>query len=437
MLLLGLAAVPLFIPPAHAIGTLYVDPPSQPVAAAKSTVTYQVKVANLDPFNGWDISVWVNGTSSLNPLSVSIAGNLMASFGTVNELVNCVNGGVGIPTGQPGNIRCGPTMSGTNVNDGPGIVHSSAVLLGSPPQTGSLSGLIFTITYNATGGPGTALHIFNDVIANGTPNPVPHTTTDGTYGSPKPDFFTTFKPTTLTIIAGRTSAVNFAFASLAFTGSVNLNATAAPAGLSVSFSNPSVKLAAWGTNSSMLIVSTGTGTPSNRYVVNVNASTGSVSHVLFVPVSVSPPRPDMYVTSLSVSPTGSVTVGQAVSVTVTVLNNGTVNGDYQLQVLWGNFVVSRPNGTLPMNDPQQLNIPWDTSRFPAGTFAVTATVVTVSGQTTRQFTGPALTLSAPPQPASVDPLLVGGVAAIIFLIVLFAFFRRKKPEEKKTKRVTR
>ncbi len=144
----------------------------------------------------------------------------------------------------------------------------------------------------------------------------------------------------------------------------------------------------------------------------------------------------MFITSLSISPTSSVTVGQPISVTVTVLNNGTINGDYQLQVLWDNLVVSRPNGTLPLNNPQQLNIPWDTSRFPAGTFAVTATVLTVSGQTTRQFTGPTLTLSAPPQPASVDPLLVGGVAAIIFLMVLFAFFRRKKPEEKKTKRVT-
>ncbi len=425
MLLLSLAAVPLFIPPAHAMGSLFINPPSQPVALAGTPVTYQVKVANFDPFNAWDIMVG-NSTSSLSPLSISIAGNLLKAnySATVQELINCVNG----------------TGTGCTIDDGPGVVHSAAVMYGAPPQTGPSSGLLFTISYTATGGPGTTLHIFNDVIPNGTPNPVPHTTSDGTYGKPKPDVFTTFKPTSLNLIAGRTGTSNFTFASLNFTGDVNLAEDITPPGangVTVSFSSTPVRLVAGQKISTLLTVSTTTTTPAMGYQVRVNATVGTILHTFFVSVFVSPPRPDMFITSLSVSPS-SVTVGQSVRVTLTVLNNGTISGDYQLQVLWGNFVVSRPNGTLPMNDPQQLNVPWDTSRFPAGTFAVTATVVTVSGQTTRQFTGPALTLSpAPSQPASVDPLLVGGVAGVIFLIVLFAFFRRKKPEEKKTKRVTR
>src|SRR5712692_7000290 len=163
------------VQPAHAVGVLYTLPAFQPNLIQNSTFTIKIQVANIDPFNAWDISVSTDPTV-ISPQSLTDAGNLLAvNFTTtVFPLINCING-VGV---------------GCIATDGAGIAHSAVTGFGPPPQTGPSSGLLFTITYKVITKSLTAfstIHIFNDIIANGaTGAAVPHTTVDGLYGI-KPD----------------------------------------------------------------------------------------------------------------------------------------------------------------------------------------------------------------------------------------------------------
>ena len=126
----------------------------------------------MDSFNAWDILVSVD-PNVLNPQSLSIADNLLGSAG-INELVNCVNGGNGIPTNTPGNIGCG-------INDGPGTVHSAVSSTSSSPQ--GAGGLLFSITYQAVGGTFSTVDPVKDQIVDAG-SPVAHTTTRAVYGNP-------------------------------------------------------------------------------------------------------------------------------------------------------------------------------------------------------------------------------------------------------------
>ena len=150
-----------------------VSPGSVSVGTIGSTFTIQVKVQNMDQFNGWDIRVyaapWV-----INATSLSISGNdfaVNASSGSAFEIVHCVNG-----------VGTGCTSS-----DGPGFVHSSygntAVLSGN--------GLLFTITYQVKGNAALSplwygyspISLLNDLISSpSSGNGVQHTTLSGIYG---------------------------------------------------------------------------------------------------------------------------------------------------------------------------------------------------------------------------------------------------------------
>ncbi len=161
--------------PVNAAGLLYINPPQQGPFAAGTTVTYQVKVANIDPFNGWDIQVKTDPTElSINATSLVLTPNLLsvnfsASFGF--ELIHCVNG----------------AGMGCTASDGPGIVHSAFALLSLPPMLTPVSGVLFTINYRAGVNTFSTVHIQNDTITNGTGTPVAHTTQDGVYGIPPAD----------------------------------------------------------------------------------------------------------------------------------------------------------------------------------------------------------------------------------------------------------
>ncbi len=119
-----LLAVPSSIPPVHAAGTLFVGPSQQGPVTVGTTITYQVNVTGMDPFDGWDVVVQAD-LSVLDPLSISVAGNVL---GSVTQIANCVNG----------------TGSGCSINDGAGGAHSAADSFSTPIGG---SGLLFTITY--------------------------------------------------------------------------------------------------------------------------------------------------------------------------------------------------------------------------------------------------------------------------------------------------
>ena len=153
------------------LNLLYISPNQQGPVPTGSTITYQVKVALVDPFNAWDIQVKTDPTV-LNPVSVSIIPNTLTANYSLNpfELANCVNG-----TGTGCDFSKG---------DGNGVVHSAIFPLESDPTDASVSGVLFTITYavvNSTGNAG--VFIFNDQIASSRNGLLAHTTKNAIYGN--------------------------------------------------------------------------------------------------------------------------------------------------------------------------------------------------------------------------------------------------------------
>jgi PKD domain len=149
---------------------LYINPPQQGSVTTGAIVIYEVKVANMDPFNSWDIQVQTN-PAVLNPVSIDTSLNaLTANYSiTIVPLTSCIDG---FGTG------CDPTRG-----DGPGVVHSAVAPFGAAPKTTSITGVLFTITYNVVNGTGlSSILLYNDQLANSDVL-VAHSTQNGIYGN--------------------------------------------------------------------------------------------------------------------------------------------------------------------------------------------------------------------------------------------------------------
>ncbi len=312
LIILVLSTVPSAIPAVHAAGTLYINPSSRPIAPAGTNVTYQVKVANIDPFNGWDIMVKTDPTA-INPASFTITPNLLAAnYNAIQllELIHCVN-------------RVGTSCT---AGDGPGIVHSAVIALTPPPQTGPSSGVLFTITYTAGVNTFSTVHIFNDLISDGSFTPVAHTNQDGVYGIP-PDFTITASPTSLKIGEGSDGTSLIILTSLngpsaTMTLSLTVSNTTITNGPTASLSPASVTLIAGGTATPILTVLTGAATPIGRYTVNVTATNGAISHLTQVSINVTIPTiPDFDITGDAPSPASFLAGGSTTS-TITLNSLG-------------------------------------------------------------------------------------------------------------------
>lgn len=281
--------------PVRATGdTIYFSPSNTSAPAPGSIITIRIMADTVGysgggGINGWDLVITDNDPSAttLNPIAISKAGNLLESFGSVSELVNCVNNGVGIISGQPGNIGC------DSARDGPGIVHTAAVLQGPATPT-PVSGRIATINYTTVGSTFLTIGIlspcpsFCDQLTDGSSNPVPHTTLKATYGSPGApgDFRLSApngtSPAPLSPGASGTTKVNVTSLTGA-TGSVAFTQTTYPS-TGLTFSCTTVALLA---NQAASSTCTYTSKVPGTYFVTVNATnSGSPNTFHLAPVTI-------------------------------------------------------------------------------------------------------------------------------------------------------
>ncbi|HEV2120254.1 MAG TPA: kelch repeat-containing protein [Candidatus Bathyarchaeia archaeon] len=340
---------------------LYISPSRQAVQPSGSTVTYKVKVGNIQPFNSWNIMVRSN-QSVINPQSVSIAGNLFqANFtATVTQLANCVNG----------------AGTGCTSMDGPGIIHSAATVSSTPNAT--LNGLLFTITYKAVGGTYSPIEILNDNLTRGTCCTVSHFSLNGIYGRPPPNFRLSATPIQSIIGQQSSGVVSIAVTSLEnFTGKVNLSGIVSPSGLTLSFAPTIVSVPSNKTSLSQLSISTSGTTSLGNYTITVTATAGSLSHNVRLAISVVPDFsiiaiPDAFV----------IREGTSVSSTINLISqgfSGTLSLSATVAPTTTNGPVTQLNTTFVFLSPStsrgvQILIGVFTNTVP-GNYAITVTAV--------------------------------------------------------------
>src|SRR5438876_10219456 len=104
-----LLVFPSSIGPAHAAGNLFVGPTPQGPFSVGTMVTYQVNVTAMDPFDSWDVVVQAD-SNVLDPLSISVAGNML---GSVTQVANCVMVQEGLSVASM-TIKGGPTLPRLN-----------------------------------------------------------------------------------------------------------------------------------------------------------------------------------------------------------------------------------------------------------------------------------------------------------------------------------
>ncbi len=320
---------------------LDVSPATQGPFAAGTTVTYQVKVSQMDPFNAWDIMVMTD-PSAINPVSLSITPNLLTANYSLPllELTNCVNG-----SGSGCNTAAG---------DGPGVVHSAVFPLGAPPSVASVSGVLFTITYMAGTSSSSAVTIFNDAIASAGINVI-HTTVSGAYGPiVTPDYTITISPSSQSLTAppGGTAVSLVSIGSTGgFAGSVSLSTSVSPSGQGVTASLDQPAVTAPGsTNLNIVAFSNAT---AGQYAILVNAvatiGTSSVPHSAQFMLTVNPSIPD-YELTINPNPLPAVLAGYNGSTTVTVTSINNFVGTVTLSATTSpTNIASGPVATLSSN----------------------------------------------------------------------------------------
>lgn len=140
---------------------------------------------------------------------------------------------------------------------------------------------------------------------------------------------------------------------------------------------------------------------------------------------------DVAVTSVSASLT-EVTAGETVSITVTVLNDGTETETFTVTAYYnGNEVASAQTVTnLAANETQTLTFSWSTAGVNPKDYKIKATASTVSGETYTNnniYVDGTVTVKAASQEFPVLYWGIGGIIAIgIVGFLVFFFMRRRK-----------
>lgn len=368
---------------------LFIGPATQPGAAVGSYVIFEVDVAQMDPFNAWDIMVKAD-PAILRPVDFSITPNTLTANYSIPELelAHCVNG---MGTG------CDPSKG-----DGPGVVHSAVFPQGAPPAVSSVGGVLFTVTYSSLSYLGSSpVTIVNQQIASGGTGLLVVAVTDGFYGS-SPDFGVTIVPTSLTIPQGSVATANVTVTSHnGFSGNVTFISDQ----LVTSLVNPPVvSLSPNGAYTSRLLISVTRCIPPGGYLTSIVAKSGMLTHqsTLVIEVTIST-QPDF---CIDVGTRNGLTISQGSSNSSSIIVaspngfTGSVSlSAYILPVLANGPTISltpsmvtltssnpAPSATLTVNVP--LNAP-------IGTYTV---VVNGTSGSLARFTVDLVTVLAGPPP---------------------------------------
>ena len=143
--------------------------------------------------------------------------------------------------------------------------------------------------------------------------------------------------------------------------------------------------------------------------------------------------PDMTISSVAVS-TSSAVVGEKITATVHVTNNGPYTANLTIEIQWGDITVTSHNETLAAGQSASYTITWDTSGYAPSTATISAVIPPQQYETHSSdnvATDGSFTLASPQTgllSATQYPIVVGGavIAAIIVILSAFLLLRRRK-----------
>ena len=155
---------------------------------------------------------------------------------------------------------------------------------------------------------------------------------------PAPDFQLTVTPTARTLVQGSGATYDVTVTPLnGFTGTVALDATGLPANATASFQPASLVINDSSPRTATLNVNTSPDTPKGSSTLNVNATSGALSHSTQAALNVVAPRDVDLAISQTVSP-NPAQVNSDIKYTINVTNNGPATPFSQIQL----YVTPRP-----------------------------------------------------------------------------------------------
>jgi CARDB len=332
----------------------------------------------MSAFNAWDIYVKTDPLV-LNPTAFDTTVNtLTVNYSvTVNSLTSCING---LGSG------CNPAGG-----DGPGVVHSAILPLGSPPPGSIITGVLFNITYTVMNGAGVSGVVLHSAqLSDNTGAVLTMTTRNGIYGNanlPKVDFYWT--PTSPSL----EQVVDF------FSNSSDPNLGGGITGYVWNFGDNSGPHSGLGANVTNIIYTHSSGgQPVNatcgaaeRFVVQLTVTDklgieNSQTHLLFVrAVSIH----DLGVANVKVLPKDAVFPGTAMTVNASIQNYGTFDeGIFNVSLYVENRFVAQSTvdststaNALLCNAEQVFPLKWDTTGLAPGIYQITVSVSPIRNAT--------------------------------------------------------
>ena len=396
---------------ASSTARISVDPK---VNGAKPAESFSVKImiADVENLYAWQLNLTFN-PSMLEAVNI-LEGPFLQQFGT-------------------------SMLSAITLNNTAGYAYAVCSLLDweMPGATGS--GVLGTVSLRARAAGISPLHFSSETGlrtkgATGLPAPMPKELVDGVFGYPRDLAVTGLVASSSSVLPGESVSLNATVKNKGIVNEVcnvtfyrDSTAVGTKIGITLDSEASTPVVFAWDTTGVTA------GIYSLRAEVSVVSGENDTENNVFSDGTLAIELVhDVAVTGLTVSPT-SVPSGGQVSINVTVFNKGSGTESFSVTVLCNDTAVgTKEVAALAPGNSEILTFTWETRDMASGSYTLTATASTVSGETNTEdnvFSNVSLQMTDPPFTLPIEWIIVIIAAVAVLIVGILVFMRRrsKKP----------